>query len=153
LFFRGSDEIAYAKWEHFVITHTAEGINNGLIRVQALIDLDKTMKLSLERTSVRDQHTQVFDVIEDRNNQNCPAHEFWQLRQWYPPEQERVFCRAAKPKLMAAYKAAGLPYSTNPNRPIGKNKLVDPAVRCPTTVDEPTVFNVWRTTVLMRKKI
>jgi hypothetical protein len=167
LFFRGSDDIAYAKWEQFFITHIAEGINKGLIRVQAQIDLDKMMKMSLECALVRDQHAQVFDVIEDRNNPNCPAHAFWQLRQWCLPEQERVFCGAAEPKLMDAYKAVGLPYRTNPNRPIGKNKLAGavkklhertgciapPAVRCPTMVDEPTVLNVWRTKVLMRKKI
>jgi hypothetical protein len=56
LVFHGSDEIAYAKWEQFGIKHITEGINKGLIRVQALINMDKTLKLSLELTSVHDQH-------------------------------------------------------------------------------------------------
>jgi hypothetical protein len=121
--FHESDEVAYMTWEQFFILLITEGINKGLIRVQALIDIDKTMELYLQCTAVRDQHAQVCDVIEDPNNPNCFARSLWQLRQWSPSEQECMFCPEPDPKLMAAYKAAGLPYHTTLNHHIGKHKL------------------------------
>jgi hypothetical protein len=118
--FRGSKELAYALWEEIECTFEVGGPFDGLRKIIWHPGWDKSNQLSIERTTTRSSNTErVFDAVEDPGNPQCGVRATHQLRRWSPPGKNRVFCRETEKTLISEYKRNGVPYWTNPKRPMG----------------------------------